>query len=64
MDEPLLGLATTRQLLVEIAVRMEMTQYTGQRSNTTRIIEMTMYDFIAVLEERQPELLNYRTVDA
>lgn len=54
--EPLLGLATTRELLAELEVRMRVTQNsTGGRKLGDLCAE--------ALENLSPGVLNYRTVD-
>lgn len=56
-DEPLLGLATTRELLGELAVRMEVTQ----NSTNGRKLGFLCREAIEKLDKG---VLDYRTVDS
>jgi hypothetical protein len=54
-DEPLLGLATTRQLLTEVAMRMEITQNSTGGRDLGRLCE-------SAIEELDKGVLDYSTV--
>lgn len=54
-DEPLLGLATTRQLLFELAVRFEF------HGPATSVPASGMHELLGTLPA---EVLDYRTVDS
>lgn len=55
-DEPLLGLATTRQLLEEVATRMEITQNSTNGREIARLCR-------GAIENLAKSILDYRTVD-
>lgn len=54
-NEPLLGMATTRELLTEVAVRMEVTQNSIKGSDLGRLCR-------EALANLAPGILDYRTV--
>lgn len=56
-DEPLLGLATTRQLLEELEVRMRVTQNSIKGDDLGRLCA-------EALENLDHHILDYRTVDS
>lgn len=55
-EEPLLGLATTKELLEELAVRMEITQNTLAGKKIGELCR-------DALDNLSDSVLNYRTVD-
>jgi hypothetical protein len=55
-DEPMLGLATTAELLVEVAARMEITQNSIKGREIGRLCR-------EALDNLAPSVLVYRTVD-
>jgi hypothetical protein len=56
-EEPLLGLATTRELLDELAVRMEVTQNSIKGRDLGRLCR-------EAIENLAPGILAYRTIDS
>jgi hypothetical protein len=60
-EEPKLGLATTRELLNEIAVRIEIDIQIKESSLASRYLREVCMLAMNELEERT---LNYRTVDS
>jgi hypothetical protein len=58
MEEPLLGLATTRELLLEIKARGECEQYYREEGDALAIGAADLIDWLP------GSMLDYRTVDS
>ena len=62
-DQALLGLATTGEMLTEIATRLEMTQYDDYPEGARRLIAIALADIQHVQVILPDRTIGYRTVD-